>query len=182
MFAEEIDPNDLFNMFFGGGMGNGFGGGGTTFSFGGPGGATFYTSGGPRRARTGQRQQQQQPQNANVLLQILPLLLLGLFSLLSYAPSLFTTQDPSYSFAPSGPYRDQRFTPQHSVSYYVAREQFGRHPFVTGQSKSNGGLRGFEERVERDWRNRLYGQCERHKEYQSRRLQNTQGFFGIGVS
>ncbi len=211
MFGEEIDPQDLFNMFFGGGgMGGGFGGGGTTFHFGGPfgGGATFGSHGGAsaaaRRARAARQQQQQQRGQGqgqgptgglSMLLQLLPLLMLGLFALLSLAPALFTTPDPSYTFAPSGLHRDQRFTPEHGVSYYVQREQFARHPFVAsahssgagaggggGVSQSNGGLKGFEGRVEREWRNRLYAQCERYREHQARRLQNTQGFFGIGVS
>ncbi|KDN43187.1 DnaJ-domain-containing protein [Tilletiaria anomala UBC 951] len=185
MFAEEVDPQDLFNMFFGGGMGSGFGPGGATFSFGGPGmgGRTYYASNGRRARQAGARQPQQTSQNTSILLQLLPLLILGLFSLLSYAPSLFTTADPSYTFTQSGVYRDHRITPKNGVSYFVNRDSFSRHPFTAGGSgaTSNGGLKGFEDRVEREWRNRLYGQCERYREHQSRRLQNTQGFFGIGA-
>lgn len=128
----------------------------------------FRTQQRPQQRRNGGGGQQQGAGDASILLQFLPLIILALFSLLSYAPSLFTQQDPSYTFAPSGNHREQKFTPKNGVSYYVHKPSFNQHPFVTGDSKSNGGLQGFEKRVENSWKNHLYGDCERVREYQQR--------------
>ena len=174
MYADEIDPNDLFNMFFGGGMG-GAQFGGTTFSFGGPGMRTHQF----RQQRAGPRRQQAEPQNAGILLQLLPLLVLGLFSLLAYAPTLFSTPDPSFTWSPSTNFRTQRMTETYHIPYYVNDHQFNTHPFVTGES-SKKDLAGFERRVENAYKQTMYSDCERKKEYQERRLAATRGFLGIG--
>lgn len=110
----------------------------------------------------------------------MPLLILALFSFLSYAPSLFSTPDPSFTFAPSGMHRTQRFTPRNGVSYYVSGSQFEQHPTV-GQGSAVG-LPAFENKVENAYKNHLYGNCERVREHQARRLQAAGGLFGIGVS
>lgn len=175
-FGDEIDPNDLFNMFFGGGMGMGgaqFGG--TTFTFGGPGMRTHQF----RQQRQGQRRAPE-PQNANILLQLLPLLVLGLFSLLAYAPSLFSTPDPNFTWNPSTTYSTQRMTTKHHVPYYVNDNQFNSHPFVTGEN-SKRDLAGFENRVENSYKQAMYSSCERAREYQENRLRATRGFLGIGA-
>ncbi|PWN53843.1 DnaJ-domain-containing protein [Violaceomyces palustris] len=176
MFGDEIDPQDLFNMFFGGGMGNGELSG-TTFTFGGPGVRTTYYRQ-PRPNMRGQ-QQNQSPQNANILLQLLPLLVLGLFSLLSYAPSLFSTPDPGFSWTPTSQFRTQRMTPKHNVAYFVNDQQFSSHPIVTGD-RSKHDLASFENRVENSYKQAMYNSCERAREYQERRLMSTRGFMGIG--
>ncbi|SPO21672.1 related to HLJ1 - Co-chaperone for Hsp40p [Ustilago trichophora] len=175
MYADEIDPNDLFNMFFGGGGMGGAQFGGTTFTFGGPGMRTHQF----RQQRPGPRRQQADPQNASILLQLLPLLVLGLFSLLAYAPTLFSTPDPSFTWSPSTTYKTQRMTENHRVPYYVNDNQFNNHPFVTGEG-SKKDLAGFERRVENAYKQTLYSDCERKKEYQERRLASTRGFLGIG--
>ncbi|KAJ9477528.1 J domain-containing protein [Pseudozyma hubeiensis] len=178
MYGEEIDPNDLFNMFFGGG-GMGMGGaqfGGTTFTFGGPGMRTHQF----RQQRPGPRRAQADPQNANILLQLLPLLVLGLFSLLAYAPSLFSTPDPSFTWQPSSLYKTQRMTTKHHIPYYVNDQQFNNHPFVTGE-RSSKDIAGFENRVENAYKQAMYSSCERAKEYQERRLAATRGFLGLGA-
>lgn len=178
MYGDEIDPNDLFNMFFGGG-GMGMGGaqfGGTTFTFGGPGMRTHQF----RQQRAGPRRAQADPQNANIFLQLLPLLVLGLFSLLAYAPSLFSTPDPSFRWQPSSLYKTQRMTTKHHIPYYVNDHQFNTHPFVTGE-RSSKDLAGFESRVENAYKQAMYSSCERDKENQERRLAATRGFLGIGA-
>lgn len=181
MFAEEVNAEDLFNAFFGGGgLGGGFAPGGATFTFGGPGGFRQYRAGG-RRARPTERAQEAEQSWTNTLFQLLPLLLLAVFSLLSYAPTFFSTADPSYRFVPAGSYTHQRFTPQHGVSYYVDQSQWKQHPFIAEQSISNGGLSGFEARVETDYTNKLATQCSRFRELQQRKLQSASGFFGIGA-
>lgn len=104
----EVTPEELFNMFFGGGgagmrgspFGGGFGGPGMqTFSFG-PGG--FQQRGG--FARRTHAAGAQQNDNTPAWLQLLPILFLLGFMLLSQASSLFYTPpppDPAYSFEPT---------------------------------------------------------------------------------
>ncbi|KAK0532620.1 Chaperone protein dnaJ [Tilletia horrida] len=190
MFADEMDPTEIFNMFFG--TGAGMGGvhmsmNGQTFSFGGPGFRTAQFGGGagmPRRQHPQAGAQGQRPrthQDASVWLQLLPLLVIGLFTILTALPTLFSTPDPKYSFYPSGAYRSQRFTPTHGVTYYVDQNSFSKHPFTTGESQSNGGLNGFERRVERTWAGHLEDDCARKRENQDRRYQQELGFFGIGA-
>ena len=107
--GDEMSPEDLFRMFFGGGMGGGggFGGPGMTFQFGGPGGARMG-GGAPRARRAGEPAQQQG--SSSTWLQLLPLLMLFGFSILTQLPSLFGLggpADPEFEFSPSG---------RHSVS------------------------------------------------------------------
>lgn len=180
----EIDPQDLFNMFFGGG---GFGGPSATFTFGGPGmqGARVHRAGG--RPQAGRGRAQPAAQETNALLQLLPLLILGLFSLLAYLPNIFATPDPSYTWSPSGKHRAQRFTPRHGVAYYVDTTAWEQHPWVveaarTGPANAPSSLRKFEDRVENNWKNVLYNSCEQSREHQQRRILNTRGFLGMGVS
>jgi DnaJ family protein B protein 12 len=197
----EIDPNDLFNMFFGGGMGNGFGG--TTFSFGGPGvNVHHFGRQGFNAARQGRqgRRGAQTAESSPMLLQLLPILLLGLFSLLSYAPQLFGTAEPTFSWSPQGSYRLARTTPTHNVKYYVDQTDWHTHPWVAAIAKASAAglnvdaaiqaeasraetkLEGFERKVENSYKNVLYNDCERRREYQARRIQAAQGtLFGIGA-
>lgn len=87
--GQEVNPEDIFNMFFGGGMGGGMGGGGMHR---GPGGVHFSTNFGgmPRgfrqqQQRRGQQQHQQQQQEPEApglagLIQLLPFLIIMLLS------------------------------------------------------------------------------------------------------
>lgn len=186
----EIDPQDLFNMFFGGAMGNGFGGGGTTFSFGGPAGFRTAQFGGQRAAQTRARTRNangEQQENTSVFLQLLPIIILGLFSLLSYAPSLFGTPDPQFTWKPQGVYRQQRTTPTYNVQYNVNPAEWNLHPFVTEANsspldkKATSKLKNFEKRVENSFKNQIYNECERHRQYQERRIQATYGTLGWGA-
>lgn len=191
MGGAEIDPQDLFNMFFGGGMGNGFGGGGTTFSFGGPSGfRTAQFGGGPtmRRPRAGgpAARNNNETENTSMILQLLPIIILGLFSLLSYAPTLFGTPDPSFTWKPQGVYRQPRVTTTYNVKYHVNPNEWNTHPFVTqanaspSDNKATSKLKGFEKRVETSFKNSIYNECDRHRQYQERRIQATWGTLGWG--
>lgn len=128
--------------------------------------------------------------------QLLPILILLAFSLLSYLPSLFMVQDPEFRWRPTTVHRAHRTTFQRGVSYYVDPVSFARHPYVTSTttSKRRGGtvqrfskdksspeLLSFEQRVEEAWMKELYRQCEHAQEYKRRRLLDAQGFFGFGV-
>ncbi|KAI3623494.1 Chaperone protein dnaJ [Malassezia furfur] len=192
----EIDPEDLFNMFFGGGMSGGGFGGGNVFTFGGPGIRTQYYRPGATRGRPGAGQRQANNQQTSMWFQLLPILVLIAFSLLSYIPSLFTVQDPEFRWRPTTMHRAHRTTFQRGVSYYVDPVSFARHPYVTSTTTSSrrGGtvqrfskdknspeLLAFERRVEEAWMKELYRQCENAQEYKRRRLSDAQGFFGFGA-
>ncbi|EAU90500.2 endoplasmic reticulum protein [Coprinopsis cinerea okayama7 len=134
-FGDEISPEELFNMFFGGGPGfsAGFGGPGTaTFSFG-P-GMTFTTSNGGfarRRAAAPNANANMEPRS--LLIQLLPLILLFAFSILSALPSIFSeppVPDPRFSFTNTRQYNAQLETGKLGVPYYVNPTEFTAHPVI----------------------------------------------------
>ena len=120
-FQGEINPEDLFNMFFGGGgMGGGpFGGQANVFTFGGPGGFRTF-----QNRRPGQQAQNAEPSSPFVAL--LPLLILFLFALVSILPSIFSNvhPDPTYAFTPSTQYDQHRTTWNWNVDYYVNKDEW----------------------------------------------------------
>lgn len=87
--GQEVNPEEIFNMFFGGGMPGGMYGGGPGFH--------VYTNGfGPgmqfraarnRRQPRGEQEQQQQAPGVGVLLQFLPILMIMLLSFFRYDES-----------------------------------------------------------------------------------------------
>ncbi|KAF8159470.1 hypothetical protein B0H34DRAFT_405495 [Crassisporium funariophilum] len=139
----EMSPEDLFNMFFGGGgnaFGNGFGGGG----FGG--GPTVFTFG-----SGGFRQQSftTQTRSANgtpaeprsILVQLLPLLLLFGFSLLSALPNLFSTPpvpDPRFAYSSTARYNTEMETGGLGVHYFVNPAEFSSHPAIGAELAKEG--------------------------------------------
>lgn len=164
-FDGEISPEDLFNMFFGGG---GMGGS----PFGGPAGVlrppcnysfsmlthsflaiylVFTTSFGPGGFRTtrvhmggrrpaGQAQQSEMSLRT-MLTQLAPLLILFLFTFLSAVPSLFSSSgiaDPTYSFARSARFNSGRQTQSLHVNYFVNQAEFATHPIGVELSKLTG--------------------------------------------
>jgi len=196
--ATEMDPEDLFNMFFGGGAGMaGAQFGGPMFTFGGPGFRThYYRPGAGARARQAGQQAAGGANQTAMWFQLLPIFILIFFTLLSYIPQLFTVSDPDFRWRPTALHRAQRTTLDRGISYYVDPVSFAKHPFVTSSTtyKNQGGnvqrfsrdrgspeLRAFEQRVEEMWMKELYRQCENAQEYKRRRLLDAQGFFGFGV-
>ncbi|PVF98102.1 DnaJ-domain-containing protein [Serendipita vermifera] len=160
-FEGEISPEELFNMFFGGGsFGPGFGSGGVQFGgspFGGPTDnrpplPVFTTTFGPggfrtTRVRTRQNtaggpatQQAERPVGIKgAILQLLPIIL---FLLLAFSNtifdivfSVFSTPDPSYSWHKSPQYSHSRTTGGNlGVEYFVNPKQFASHPMYTSGS------------------------------------------------
>ncbi|KAI5449927.1 Chaperone protein dnaJ [Naganishia albida] len=192
---QDITPEDLFNMFFGGGGGFGggaFGGGPIyTTSFGRGG---FQTFGGPGvRARA--RAQQAQPQTPPPSwVQLLPLLLLFAFAALSYLPSLFgfgPAPDPDFRYSPSPPYTSERMTSGLGIPYFVDKAEWERHPIYesipeSSRDKPKAGrqsskLRQFENGVEQYYVRTLQTQCEQGKQRKRDRIDSHRGFFGIGA-
>ena len=109
-FEQEFDPEDIFNMFFGG-----MGGGTRVYTFG-PGGGLYQ-----RRRHNHPRHHHQNTEenqtaaNYAVWIQLAPVLILFLMSALS---ALFAT-DPIYSMYRESPYIIEKVTAQHKVKYYV---------------------------------------------------------------
>lgn len=155
--GEDVSPEELFRMFFGGGQGGGFGGpfgpsagfgggpfggGGTTFQFFGPGGVRMGGGPMPRQAGAGRGG----PQSSTSLwIQMAPLLFLFLLSLLTQLPSLFSSADavdPDFSFDQSAHFSVPRTTTS-GVQYFVAPEQFAQHPLYESLLASNPSL-GFK--------------------------------------
>ncbi|KIL69283.1 hypothetical protein M378DRAFT_184467 [Amanita muscaria Koide BX008] len=198
-FEGEISPEELFNMFFGGGGGGG--------PFGGPFGATFgrgqvfSASFGPRGFTTTRMGGQPRARNAQVnerrslLLQLLPLFILFGISLLSALPSLFTTPpvpDPRYSFHGTRAYSVERKTERLGIRYFVNGPEFTKHPVIgaemarekAGQTKGQQrgpGLVKFEGAVEQAYTQDLYLQCQRGIDRRERRKEAEVGVFGIGT-
>ncbi|KAG8854944.1 hypothetical protein FRB91_002922 [Serendipita sp. 411] len=198
-FEGEISPEELFNMFFGGG---GFGGPGMQFGgspFGGP---VFTASFGPggftstrtrvRRTGPGQAGGTQQAEGPRgfkgVFLQLLPIIM---FLLLAFSNTIFdllssavSTPDPSYQFAESSHHSLARTTGgRFKVQYFVNPLQFTTHPMSTSDSGNarSPQLQRFEKGVEERWVNWKYSECVRSKEIVERQVENLRGIFGIGA-
>ncbi len=105
--GHEVNPEDLFNFLFTGGMGGMRGGGGPgfrthTFHFGGPGGAHFRRGGRGDDDDQPNRGRQQQGGFFQQLMQFLPVILMLLMSFNSFSSS---GNQPMYSFKPSPNYK-----------------------------------------------------------------------------
>lgn len=149
-----------------------------------------FTTGGPRR-RPGQGQQQQQ-QGAGgtrgLLMQLAPILILFLFSLLSALPNILSTPptpDPRYTFTPSTRYNTERITGSLGIKYHVNSQEFMSHP-IAAEIARDGTKRGprlskFEESVERTFTRDLIVQCQVAIDRKNRRKEELIGIFGIGT-
>ncbi|KAG1766632.1 hypothetical protein EV702DRAFT_1189502 [Suillus placidus] len=183
----EMSPEDLFNMFFGGGgmtMNNGFGGG----PFGGP---VFTASFGPGGFRTtrmrtnmGGAQAQQQGEGT----QAPALILLIAFSFLSAIPDMFSTSipDPRYSFSPSTRFNVERQTSGLGIKYHVNEHEFKNHRQIAadiagGAHRRGSALSRFEGQVDQVYTNSLYGDCQRAVDKRQRRRDAEIGLFGVGT-
>ncbi|KAI0075305.1 DnaJ-domain-containing protein [Panus rudis PR-1116 ss-1] len=183
-FEGELSPEDLFNMFFGGGMGGGSFGGGPVFT------ATF----GPGGFRTTRmRGHAAQPQARNneprsIFIQLLPLFLLLAFSFLNALPNLFSaspTPDPRFSFNPTPRYNIERRTEGLGVKYHVNAAEFSGHPIAAelarNEKKPGPELRRFEGNVENAYKHELFRECQRGVDRKEHRKEREVGLFGIGT-
>jgi DnaJ family protein B protein 12 len=182
-FGDELSPEDLFNMFFGGGeginmanmrQGGSFSfGGGPAFSsatFVGPGfrARSFNTAGGGNHYQ--QAQPQQQRSGWSILIQILPLILLFGYTLFS---GLLTDETPIFSFQATSVYSQPRYTSDHRVPYYVDPNAF--KPYLSNNYK----LLKVEQQVEVDWVRSLQQNCMQERKQQQIKLNNARGAFGF---
>ncbi|KAF9038455.1 hypothetical protein BJ165DRAFT_1498130 [Panaeolus papilionaceus] len=133
-FDGEMSPEDLFNMFFGGGGPNAFGPGFASFG----GGPTVFTFGGngfrtQTFTRGGQPTGGQQAEPRSMLVQLLPLILLFAFSLLSSLPNLFSTPpvpDPTFAYSSTHRYNTEMETGNLGIPYFVNQAEMAKHPVI----------------------------------------------------
>jgi hypothetical protein len=182
--GQEVSPEDIFNMFFGGGMppgtagagGGGMGPGFRVYSTGfGPGGMAF---GGMhphnRRARHQQRQQGQQPQHSEGILgtisQLLPLILiliLSFFNMSSNNDNAATGGGGSryFSLTPVKPHVNPlttKITNVKDIPYYVSDQ------FLRTIARDRYQLSQVERMVERGYESYLMEECKNQKLYKRR--------------
>ena len=149
-----------------------------------------FTTGGTRR-RQGQQQQQQQ-QGAGgprgLLLQLAPVLILCLFSILSALPNMFATPptpEPRFAFTPSARYNSERTTVPLGVKYHVNTQEFMSHPIAAEIARDDARrgpqLSRFEENVEKAFTRELITQCHFAIDRKHRRKEELIGVFGIGT-
>nr|XP_061822545.1 dnaJ homolog subfamily B member 12-like [Nerophis lumbriciformis] len=136
-FDADISPEDLFNMFFGGGFPA----------------SSQHTNGRMRHQRP-QRRERQRDGGLALFVQVMPILVLVIVSALSQ----IMVNSPSYSlsFRPSAGYTQKRLTENLKVPYYVG-EQFPREV-------SSGNLKRLEQTVEDDYISNLRNNCWKEKQ------------------
>jgi len=144
---EDISPEDIFNMFFGGGY---------------PTGRVYVH----RRNRPSHRhhhhpgfhREEQNPPAYYPIMQLLPIFILVAFSLLS---SLLV-QDPPYSFHQSGNYVHPRVTNRYRVQYFVQKS--------FSKSYEGENLRQLERKIERDYIEKIQINCYKERQYKQEML------------
>ncbi|XP_070847145.1 dnaJ homolog subfamily B member 12b [Chaetodon trifascialis] len=138
-FEPDISPEDLFNMFFGGGYPSS--------------NANVYTNG---RMRYPRRERRERPRDGGLALfvQVMPILILVIVSALSQ----IMVNSPAYSlsFRPSAGYTQKRLTENLKVPYYVG-EHFSKE--FTGVN-----LKNLERTVEDDYVSNLRNNCWKEKQ------------------
>ncbi|KAI9829060.1 MAG: hypothetical protein M1832_000083 [Thelocarpon impressellum] len=186
MWEEEISPEEMFNRFFGGGMGGPFGGGGGMFDTGPQ--FMFNLNGGPgfRVHQFGGARPRRRPREANhndadqpaptmssTLSNLLPLLVLFILPLLS---SLFggnsssTPAGPGLRFdAPSPPHTLHRVTPRLKVDYWV-------DPREVADWKARA-LSQLDQKAEVSYVGKLQAECESEMDMRQQMMQEAQGWF-----
>jgi len=151
-FQGDMTAEEIFNMFFGGGM---------------P-GSNVYVRRGGRWHRQGQNSDHQNGHSHSnshhgdasgfsAIFQLMPILLLILVSMLS---SLLVS-DPLYNLEPTHKYNIQRKTNNMKISYYV-KENF--------HSEFTGSLRKLERQIEEEYIQHLRNACFREKSYKENLL------------
>ncbi|CAB1416737.1 unnamed protein product [Pleuronectes platessa] len=138
-FEPDISPEDLFNMFFGGGYPSST--------------ANVYANG---RMRPPRRDRRERPREGGLALfvQVMPILILVIVSALSQI--MVNTPPYSLSFRPSAGYTQKRLTEHLKVPYYVG-DQFSKE--FTGMNRRN-----LERSVEDDYISNLRNNCWKEKQ------------------
>ncbi|ORY29134.1 hypothetical protein BCR39DRAFT_532765 [Naematelia encephala] len=185
-FQGDINPEDLFNMFFGGG-GGGFGQA-NVFTFGGPGGFQAQYARPRRRAAAGTEEQ------TSPLVALLPLLVLFLFAFISIVPTFFSETpipEPAFSWSPSETYDLDRHTYARGVEYWVNTNDWNESPLwktvpEERRARKDAALyspkvKAFERNVENYYIRHLQNECEDFNALKQQRISSEAGIFGIGA-
>ena len=156
---QEMSPEELFNMFFQGGIPPGMAGGAY------PGGFRFHFGGMPRQ----HQRQQQQPSLMQQLVNFLPIILLFL---MSFSPFSGGPPERAYTFAPDQVYRHKRETSMRGVTqkipFYVSDKFSQRH------SRSTSELFRVEKAVEQEWHELTLNRCFTETQTKKKRVARAQ--------
>ncbi|KIX08123.1 uncharacterized protein Z518_02779 [Rhinocladiella mackenziei CBS 650.93] len=177
MYEDEISPEELFNRFFGGGMGPGFqfgggiGGPQFVFNMGGGPGFTVHRMGGPTpRRRPREANAESTPSGLSALTQLLPLLLLFILPLLSSLFSGTTPSGPQVRFdSPVPPHTMHRVTPRYKIDYFINPAE------VDGWKARQ--FSSLDQRAEVDYVSTLRYQCETEVQRKRQEINDATGFF-----
>ncbi|KAK2813561.1 hypothetical protein FQN49_008282 [Arthroderma sp. PD_2] len=182
-YEEEISPEELFNRFFGGAAGGGFGpfGGGIfdggpqfVFNMGGGPGFRVHQFGGSRPRRrprdSNQPDPAQTPPGVASLSQFLPLLLLFILPFLSNLFGSTTPSTPAFRLhTPAPPHTLQRMTPKLKLKYFLNPSDI--------EDYSPRKLHQLDQRIEVDYVSNLRHECQAEINYRDRLVQDAQGWF-----
>lgn len=163
--GQEVNPEDIFNMFFGGGMPGGvhMAGGGM------PGGFRVYSTGFggmPRQQRRqGQGQQQNGPDAAS-LIQLLPVLLLFLMSFFNFPGETANNHNGNkyFSLTHSPPFTNPlktRITTVKDIPYFVTDK------FMRTYARDRFQLSRVEQMVEQNYKEYLGNECRNQQRYKA---------------
>jgi len=172
--GQEVNPEDIFNMFFGGqagGMGGGMGGPGfRVYSSGFGPGFAFNGGGFGQQPRRRQQQQQQQEDTSpfSRIAQFLPLLMIFLVSFFSGSSDNGTT-GRYFSLTQTPPYINPlmtKLTPVKDIPYFVTDQ------FMRTYRRDRYQLAQIERMVEKSYRTYLEGECRNQKVYKGQLERN----------
>lgn len=161
--GQEVNPEDIFNMFFGGGMPGGFQAGGM------PGGFRVYSTGFggmPRQQQRGAQQAQQQAPNVFAqlinLLPVLVLMFLSFFNFGDQATSNHTGGSNYFSLTHSPPFTNPlqtQFTKVKDIPYFVTDQ------FMRSYYRDRYQLAQVERMVEKSYNKYLVQECKNQETY-----------------
>uniref|UniRef100_A0A7S2PL89 J domain-containing protein n=1 Tax=Leptocylindrus danicus TaxID=163516 RepID=A0A7S2PL89_9STRA len=187
--GQEVSPEDIFNMFFGGGMqggrGGGMGGPGFRVYTGGfgPGGFGFQAGGFPQQHARGQQQQQQRdpPTIFQQMAQFLPIILFFLLSFVNLPDDASSGggNKQYFSLTKEAPFLNARYTnlvKVRDIPYFVT-DKFMR---VYGRDKYQ--LAQVERMVEKSYENYLTGECRAEKKHRDKMVHNAKYSAEVGES
>lgn len=172
MNGRQMHPEDIFNMFFEGQRGGGFGGGNfRTFNFGGP-------AGGRQRgfARDQDQDNEGGSNRAMGLLQILPMLLLLFLSMGGFGSNT-TSSNNYYERGNNAPYsfhkaeKYQLFKETTLLDRNIRIPYYVGHTFDSKYGKSLPELKKIEKLIYQEYKDVLYTKCYNEKETRRRAVE-----------
>ncbi|KAI8988100.1 hypothetical protein BDF20DRAFT_910639 [Mycotypha africana] len=178
-YGQDISPEDLFNMFFGGGV--------RTSNFG-PGAGyryqqqqfrqrhPFYNNRQQRRQQQYNNHQHQQESTFSIgmLSQFLPIILLFLLAIFSLIFSF--ESEPLYTFRPQGSNVQLRSTQANNIKYYVNPKSFAQYV-----NQNAWKFQRTERQIESAWVDELRLACQQEQRQRANLMAQADGIiFGVG--